>query len=48
VPRQIFDFKRDGGTIVFVSTTRRGRALCERAILLRDGRVAFDGRRTTR
>jgi ABC-type polysaccharide/polyol phosphate transport system ATPase subunit len=42
---KIFDFKRDGGTIVFVSHDASAvERLCERAILLRDGGVAFDGR----
>jgi ABC-type polysaccharide/polyol phosphate transport system ATPase subunit len=41
---KIFDFKRDGGTIVFVSHDASAvERLCERAILLREGRVAFDG-----
>lgn len=41
---KIFEFKQRGGTIVFVShdAAAVGR-LCDRAILLRDGRVAFDG-----
>jgi ABC-2 type transport system ATP-binding protein/lipopolysaccharide transport system ATP-binding protein len=41
---KIFEFKQRGGTIVFVShdATAVGR-LCERAVLLRDGEVAFDG-----
>ena len=41
---KIFDFKRGGGTIVFVSHDAGAvERLCERAVLLREGRVAFDG-----
>jgi ABC-type polysaccharide/polyol phosphate transport system ATPase subunit len=41
---KIFDFKRGGGTIVFVSHDASAvERLCERTILLREGRVAFDG-----
>ena len=41
---RIFDFKRNGGTIVFVSHDAAAvEQLCERTILLREGRVAFDG-----
>ena len=41
---KIYDFKRSGGTIVFVSHDAQAvERLCERAILLREGRVAFDG-----
>jgi ABC-type polysaccharide/polyol phosphate transport system ATPase subunit len=41
---KIFDFKRGGGTIVFVSHDASAvERLCERAVLLREGRVAFDG-----
>jgi ABC-type polysaccharide/polyol phosphate transport system ATPase subunit len=41
---KIFDFKRNGGTIVFVSHDAGAvEQLCERTILLREGRVAFDG-----
>jgi ABC-type polysaccharide/polyol phosphate transport system ATPase subunit len=41
---KIFDFKRDGGTIVFVSHDAAAvERLCERAILLHEGSVAFDG-----
>jgi len=41
---KIFDFKRNGGTIVFVSHDAAAvERLCERAILLLQGRVAFDG-----
>jgi lipopolysaccharide transport system ATP-binding protein len=41
---QILEFKRNGGTIVFVSHDAQAvERLCERTILLREGRVAFDG-----
>ena len=41
---RIFEFKQRGGTIVFVSHDAVAvERLCERAILLRDGEVAFDG-----
>ncbi len=41
---RIFEFKQGGGTIVFVSHDAASvERLCERAILLRGGRVAFDG-----
>jgi ABC-type polysaccharide/polyol phosphate transport system ATPase subunit len=41
---KIFEFKQRGGTIVFVSHDASAvERLCDRAILLRDGRVAFDG-----
>jgi ABC-type polysaccharide/polyol phosphate transport system ATPase subunit len=41
---KIFEFKQRGGTIVFVSHDASAvERLCERAILLRDGLVAFDG-----
>ena len=41
---KIFDFKRNGGTIVFVSHDAAAvERLCERAVLLREGGVAFDG-----
>jgi ABC-type polysaccharide/polyol phosphate transport system ATPase subunit len=41
---RILEFKRGGGTIVFVSHDASAvDRLCERAVLLRDGRVAFDG-----
>ena len=41
---RILEFKRGGGTIVFVSHDASAvERLCERAILLRDGVVAFDG-----
>jgi ABC-type polysaccharide/polyol phosphate transport system ATPase subunit len=41
---KIFEFKRGGGTIVFVSHDASAvERLCERAVLLREGRVAFDG-----
>jgi ABC-type polysaccharide/polyol phosphate transport system ATPase subunit len=41
---RIFEFKQAGGTIVFVSHDAASvERLCERAILLRAGRVEFDG-----
>jgi ABC-type polysaccharide/polyol phosphate transport system ATPase subunit len=41
---KIFEFKQGGGTIVFVSHDASAvERLCERAVLLRDGRVDFDG-----
>jgi ABC-type polysaccharide/polyol phosphate transport system ATPase subunit len=41
---KIFDFKRDGGTIVFVSHDASAvERLCDRAVLLQHGEVAFDG-----
>jgi ABC-type polysaccharide/polyol phosphate transport system ATPase subunit len=41
---KIFEFKQRGGTIVFVSHDASAvERLCDRAILLRDGAVAFDG-----
>ena len=41
---KVFEFKQRGGTIVFVShDASQVERLCERAVLLRDGRVAFDG-----
>jgi ABC-type polysaccharide/polyol phosphate transport system ATPase subunit len=41
---KIFDFKQRGGTIVFVSHDAAAvERLCDRAVLLRDGLVAFDG-----
>jgi ABC-type polysaccharide/polyol phosphate transport system ATPase subunit len=41
---KIFEFKQQGGTIVFVSHDASAvERLCDRAILLRDGRVDFDG-----
>jgi ABC-2 type transport system ATP-binding protein len=41
---KIFEFKSRGGTIVFVSHAASAvESLCERAILLRAGRVAHDG-----
>jgi ABC-type polysaccharide/polyol phosphate transport system ATPase subunit len=41
---RIFEFKQRGGTIVFVSHDASAvERLCDRAILLRDGLVAFDG-----
>jgi hypothetical protein len=41
---KIFEFKSRGGTIVFVSHAAAAvESLCERAVLLRAGRVAHDG-----
>ena len=41
---KIFDFKQRGGTIVFVSHDASAvERLCDRAILLREGNVDFDG-----
>jgi ABC-type polysaccharide/polyol phosphate transport system ATPase subunit len=41
---KIFEFKQRGGTIVFVSHDASAvERLCDRAILLRDGSLAFDG-----
>ncbi len=41
---KIFDFKRRGGTILFVSHDAGAvERLCERAVLLREGSVALDG-----
>ena len=41
---KIFEFKQRGGTIVFVShDASQVERLCERAVLLRDGRLEFDG-----
>jgi ABC-type polysaccharide/polyol phosphate transport system ATPase subunit len=41
---KIFEFKQRGGTIVFVSHDAGSvERLCDRAVLLRDGEVAFDG-----
>ena len=41
---KIFEFKQRGGTILFVSHDAAAvERLCERAILLREGVVAFDG-----
>jgi ABC-type polysaccharide/polyol phosphate transport system ATPase subunit len=41
---KIFEFKQNGGTIVFVSHDASAvERLCDRAILLRDGKVEFDG-----
>ncbi|MFL5917494.1 MAG: ABC transporter ATP-binding protein [Gaiellaceae bacterium] len=41
---KIFEFKQRGGTIVFVSHDASAvERLCDRAILLRDGSVAYDG-----
>jgi ABC-type polysaccharide/polyol phosphate transport system ATPase subunit len=44
---KIAEFKQRGGTIVFVSHDAQAvERLCERAVLLRQGRVAFDGETT--
>jgi ABC-type polysaccharide/polyol phosphate transport system ATPase subunit len=41
---KIFEFKQRGGTIVFVSHDAAAvERLCERAVLLREGRVEYDG-----
>jgi ABC-type polysaccharide/polyol phosphate transport system ATPase subunit len=41
---KIFEFKRGGGTIVFVSHDASSvERLCDRAVLLKDGFVSFDG-----
>jgi ABC-type polysaccharide/polyol phosphate transport system ATPase subunit len=41
---KIFEFKQRGGTIVYVSHDAASvERLCERAVLLRDGRVEIDG-----
>src|SRR5205085_1687677 len=41
---KIFEFKQRGGTIVFVSHDASSvERLCERAVLLREGRLEFDG-----
>jgi hypothetical protein len=41
---KIFEFKQRGGTIVFVSHDAASvERLCERAVLLREGRVELDG-----
>jgi ABC-type polysaccharide/polyol phosphate transport system ATPase subunit len=41
---KIFEFKQRGGTIVFVSHDASAvERLCDRAVLLRNGRVEFDG-----
>src|SRR5262249_6319062 len=41
---KIFEFKQRGGTIVFVSHDATAvERLCDRAVLLRGGEVAFDG-----
>ena len=41
---KIFEFKQRGGTIVFVSHDASAvERLCERAVLLREGRVEYDG-----
>ncbi len=41
---KVFEFKQRGGTIVFVShDATQVERLCERAVLLREGRLEFDG-----
>jgi ABC-type polysaccharide/polyol phosphate transport system ATPase subunit len=41
---KVFEFKQRGGTIVFVShDATQVERLCERAVLLRDGKLEFDG-----
>jgi ABC-type polysaccharide/polyol phosphate transport system ATPase subunit len=41
---KIFEFKQRGGTIVFVSHDASSvERLCDRAVLLKDGKVEFDG-----
>jgi len=41
---KVFEFKQRGGTIVFVShDATQVERLCERAVLLRQGRLEFDG-----
>jgi len=41
---KIFEFKQNGGTIVFVSHDAAAvERLCDRAVLLKDGAVCFDG-----
>jgi len=41
---KIFEFKQRGGTIVFVSHDASAvERLCDRAVLLKDGAIAFDG-----
>src|SRR5205085_3433355 len=41
---KIFEFKQRGGTIVFVSHDASSvERLCDRAVLLREGRLEFDG-----
>ena len=41
---KVFEFKQRGGTIVFVShDATQVERLCERAVLLRDGMLEFDG-----
>ena len=41
---KVFEFKQRGGTIVFVShDASQVERLCERAVLLREGRLVFDG-----
>ena len=46
---KIAEFKRRGGTIVFVSHDAQAvERLCDRAVLLKQGEIAFDGRRARR
>ena len=41
---KVFEFKQRGGTIVFVShDATQVERLCERAVLLREGKLEFDG-----
>jgi ABC-2 type transport system ATP-binding protein len=41
---KVLEFRRGGGTIVFVSHSAAAvERMCDRAVLLRDGEVAFDG-----
>ena len=41
---QVLEFQRAGGTIIFVSHSAAAiERMCERAVLLRDGQVAYDG-----
>ena len=41
---KVFEFKQRGGTIVFVShDASQVERLCERAVLLQEGRLVFDG-----
>ena len=41
---KIFEFKARGGTLLFVSHSASAvESLCDRALLLRDGRIDFDG-----
>src|SRR4029078_6746029 len=41
---KVFEFKQRGGTIVFVShDATQVERLCERAVLLREGKLEYDG-----